>query len=397
MPGIVIVAGEVPDYTLGKLNQGEAEKGPLWVGGPGHVGGAGLAAAGTAGVIGSYIAGGCHTCRSCGGGALDALRSKLVQCNTGVGAVSPVDGIGQLIAERGKVSVRGVVLRPGIILLVYCSVQAVAVELGGVALGPANAYGLLGLPHDQRVTASHSLSLEQGQLFRHGIGGGDDILKPGQPGAELLAGIPVIGYTGQNTRQVDQNAVLVHPADAVQGTAGPAVILDIADFDPVAAIVLQKRKGCAGGNGGDFRTAALGLVNGERLVTAVPGGGAGDVQLEVASGCIGVGFLSGEDCGREYANRHNDSQQAGNRLFPAGFHAFQHRISSLIRFWVSKRTAQHCAVLKWAGVSFLPVLFIRGMGALCAFYLLFKAILLRCFQCRQCFRDSGSIPPNVGD
>ena len=78
-----------------------------------------------------------------------------------------------------------------------------------------------------------------------------------------------------------------------------------------AALVLQNSEGRGGGDGGNLSAAALGLVDGEGLIAAVPGSGASYVQLETASGGIGIGIaacISGKCGSREHSGSHNDSQ-----------------------------------------------------------------------------------------
>ena len=111
-------------------------------------------------------------------------------------------------------------------------------QLGGVALGSADAHHLAALPDYQRVTVDHSLLLTLGQLFGQSVGTGNDILKSGQAGVEQPAAVRLIGNAGNHIGQIDQDTVLIYPADAVQVCTCPAAVL-IADLDPVAAVVLQ--------------------------------------------------------------------------------------------------------------------------------------------------------------
>ena len=99
MPGAPIVRVEIGDDTLGKLDQSKAEKGPLRVGGPGHVGGGGLLAARTSGVVGTNTIGGIAGADPGGGTVRGRLRAEHGQRHAGVGAVGPVNGKGQVIAE----------------------------------------------------------------------------------------------------------------------------------------------------------------------------------------------------------------------------------------------------------------------------------------------------------
>ena len=320
MPGAPIVRIEIGHNALGELDQSKAEKGPLRVSGPGHIGGGGLFPAGAAGVVGTNAPGGIAGADPGGDTVRGSLRVEHSQRHAGVGAVGSVRGEGQVVAEVAQAVVCRLVLRPGVVLLIGHPVQGVTVQLGRVALGPADAYGLAGLTDHQRVATAHGLPLEQGQLFRQGIVAGNDIFKPGQTGVKLLIAVRLVGDTGENIGQIDQNAVLVHPAGAVQVAARPATVL-VADFQPVAALVLQKSKGHGGGNGGCLGTAALGLVNGERIAATVPSGSACYVQLKIVGGCIGVS-ICGEGRGREHTGHHNYSQQAGNCPFPVRFNTF---------------------------------------------------------------------------
>ena len=174
MPGAVIVVPDIFYNTPRELNQGKTEEGPFGIGGPVHIISAGLMTARTAGIVGPNISGRRYSGRS----PFYSLRTEFCKRNAGVGAVRPVDGVGQLITEGGKIAARGVVLRPGVILLVCCSVQTVTVQLSGVALGEADSNGQLVHSDHQRVAVGHGLPLKLGQLFRHSIGGGNDILKP---------------------------------------------------------------------------------------------------------------------------------------------------------------------------------------------------------------------------
>ena len=94
-------------------------------------------------------------------------------------------------------------------------------QLGGIALGPADSHGLAGLADHQRLSTSHGFFLKLGQLLRLSVGPRDNILMPGQSGVKLLAGVPVVGNAGENIGQIDQDAVPVHPAGTVQAAAGP--------------------------------------------------------------------------------------------------------------------------------------------------------------------------------
>lgn len=194
-------------------------------------------------------------------------------------------------------------------------------ELGGVALGPADAHSLTRLADCQCLTAGHILFLESGQLFRQCVGARNDIFKAGQAGTKQLGLVRLISDAGKHIGQVDQDAVLVHPAGAVQIGTGPAAVL-IADLEPVATLVLQKSKGRSNGDGGSLGAAALGLVDGEGLVAAVPGSSTGHVQLKAAGGSVGIICVGSEGGDREQADHHDHGQQPGNRPFPAGSHIF---------------------------------------------------------------------------
>ena len=154
------------------------------------------------------------------------------------------------------------------------------------------------------------------------------MLKPGQPGVEQLTAVRFISDAGENIRQIDQDTVLVHPASTVQVGACPAAVL-IADIQPVAALVLQQGKGDGGGDRRGLGAAALGFVDGESLVAAVPGGGASHVQLEAAGGSVGVGAaacVGGKSRDREHTDHHDNGQQPGNCPLPVRFHIFYHEI-----------------------------------------------------------------------
>ena len=326
MPSTVIVGIEVGNNTIRKFNQGKAQKCPLRISAPVYVGGSGFLTAGAARVIGPNASGGVAGAYL-RGNVLDRLRAEPCKRHAGVGAVGPVNGKGQVIAEITQTVVRRFVLSPDVILLVGHPVQGVAVQLGWVAFGPADTHRLAALPDYQRVTGDHSLLLTLGQLFGQSVGTEDHILKSGQAGVEQPAAVQLIGNAGEHIRQVDQDTVLVRPTGAVQVSAGPATLRDIANLDPVAALVLQKGKWSGSRDGGGLGVAALGLVNGEDLITAVPGGGAGHVQLEAAGRGVRVGAtacVSGESGNREHTSGHNDSQQTRNCPFPMGFHTFQH-------------------------------------------------------------------------
>ena len=195
MPGAVVAVIEVSDNALGKFQQSEAKEGPFRVGGPCHIRGAGLFPSRAARVISPDAPGGGNS----GRGPLDRLRTEHRQRHAGVGAVGPADGIGQVVAEVTQAV--GLILRPGVVLLIGGPVQAVTVQLA--TLGPADAHGLAGLSDHQRVAAAHSLFLELCQLFSQGIAGRNNMFKSGQPGVELPAAAPVIGDAGENIGQID--------------------------------------------------------------------------------------------------------------------------------------------------------------------------------------------------
>ena len=135
-------------------------------------------------------------------------------------------------------------------------------QLGRVALGRSDAHGLPGLANHQCLSGAHGLCLKQGQLLRQDVSARHSIFKSGQPGAELFAAVRFIGNAGEHIGQVDQDAVLVHPASAIQVSASPAAIRHIADLDPAAALVLQKCEGGRDRNRGGLGTSVLGLVDG---------------------------------------------------------------------------------------------------------------------------------------
>ena len=146
MPGAPIPCVQVGNDALGKFQQGKAQEGPLWVGSPGHVRGGGLLTSGAAGVVGPHPASGIAGAHP-GRRTLHRLRAKPGQRHAGVGAVSMVDGIGQLIAE-----IRHFILGPGVILLVGHSIQSITVQLGGITLGSAGVHGLTVPADHQRFT-----------------------------------------------------------------------------------------------------------------------------------------------------------------------------------------------------------------------------------------------------
>ena len=160
MPCAVIVGIEVSNNTIRKLNQGKAEECPLWVSTPVHIGSGRLFAAGTARVVGPHAPGGIVGA-DLGGSAVDRLGTEFGQRHAGVGAVGPVNGKGQLIAEVAQSVILGFVLRPVVVLPVGHSIQSIAVQLCRVTLGPADAHHLTGLADHQSLTAGHCFFLEQ--------------------------------------------------------------------------------------------------------------------------------------------------------------------------------------------------------------------------------------------
>ncbi len=298
VPGAVIVVADILYHALGELDQGKPQKGSFRVSTPVNIAGGGLLTAGTAGIEAASSAGGIGA--ACfDGSPLDTARAQLSQRRIGNDAVSPVNGVGQLVPEQPQCIIRGIILRPVLILGIDCAIQRVLVQLAGVALSPVDADILPGLLNDQCIAVRHSLPLELGQLFSKSEVAGNDVLIPAQPGRKLPSAVPLVGDAGQDVRQVDKDILLIHPAGLSKFAAFPAghaaaVINGQTDFDALAAAVLQQGEGeggrpARGRDGGGLRAAALSAVNGQRLVCAVPASGAGDVDLEITGGGVNGG------------------------------------------------------------------------------------------------------------
>ena len=160
MPCVVVVGIEVGDNTIRKFNQSEAQEGALRVSRPVHIGCAGLLTAGAAWVIGPN-ASSRITRTDLEGDTFDRLWAEHCQRYAGVGTVGPVNGEGQLVAEATQAVIHRIIVRPGVVFLIGCPVQAVAVQLGGVALGTADTHGLTSLTDHQSLTAGHRRLLKQ--------------------------------------------------------------------------------------------------------------------------------------------------------------------------------------------------------------------------------------------
>ena len=210
------------------------------------------------------------------------------------------------------------------VLLISFSIQTVFLQTGGVSYSPADRHSLSIHADHQGLAAFHGLGLELGQALRLPVGTGDDVLKPGQTGVKcFLRVLPDIGDAGNQVGQVDQNAVLVHPAGILQSTAGPAVF-GITDLQALSAAVLQQGKGLSGWDLCDLGGPSLGGIDGKGFRPAVPGGGSGHVQLKVPGRGIGRfcldyrggRCLSRKGCARQQPRRHDQGHETGYRPFP---------------------------------------------------------------------------------
>ena len=331
MPGIPVHGVQVGNHAARKFHQGEAQKCPLRVDGPGHVGGVGFLSAGAAGVVSSNISSGCNIRRSPAG--LGCLGREHTQGDAGVRTVSRGNFIGQLVSGNAAVHRA---IGPLIVFLVGLAVQAILLQTGRLTYAAGDGDGLTLHADQQGLSAVHSLGLELGQALSLPVGTGDDVLKPGQTGVKcFLRVLPDIGDAGNQVGQVDQNAVLVHPAGILQSTAGPAVF-GITDLQALSAAVLQQGKGLSGWDLCDLGGPSLGGIDGKGFRPAVPGGGSGHVQLKVPGRGIGrfcLDFgggrcLSRKGCARQQPRRHDQGHETGYRPFPVVFQVFQHVNSS---------------------------------------------------------------------
>ena len=250
---------------------------------------------------------------------------------------------------------------------------AVAVPEGSEAvphgiLDPGRPEGLI---DHQRLAVGHGGLLDLCQPLGQGEHTGDDILIAAQPGAELpgvgverspghigdalpvssledaaFAVGQVIGDAGNDVRQVDEDALFIHPADLPQLAAFPgshiaAAVNGEAHLDPIAAVVSQDGEGdrlgtVRGGDRHDLSPTTLSVVDLEWETGAVPAGGPGDVDFKIASrgigsdaaGHFGRRSLCGKSGGREHPDDGDGCQQAGQGALPVGFDAlgerFQH-------------------------------------------------------------------------
>ena len=307
VPSVPVLGIQVGDNTARKFNQSKAQKGPFRVDGPGHIGGAGLPATGAAGVVGPHISGR----GGIGGGGPVGARGRVLGCehpqrNAGIGAISCGDVVGQLVG--GDPIVRRFNFCPFAVLLVSCPVQAVCLQAGGAPRSPADGHNLVHHAEQQGLAARHGLCLELGQALRLPVGAGNDILEPGQPGIKLCFRVlPDIGDAGDQVGQVDQDAVFVHPAGALQRVPCPAA-LTIADLQ-AGVPILQQGKGLPGWNGRRLCGPGLCGIDSQGIVSAVPGGSPGGIQFKAAGGGI-IGRCAGGKCpGRQDAECHNKSQE----------------------------------------------------------------------------------------
>ena len=330
MPGIPVHGVQVGNHAARKFHQGEAQKCPLRVDGPGHVGGVGFLSAGAAGVVSSNISSGCNIRRSPAG--LGCLGREHTQGDAGVRTVSRGNFIGQLVSGNAAVHRA---IGPLIVFLVGLAVQAILLQTGRLTYAAGDGDGLTLHADQQGLSAVHSLGLELGQALRLPVGTGDDVLKPGQTGVKcFLRVLPDIGDAGNRVGQVDQDAVLVHPAGVLQSAAGPAA-LGITDLQ-AAVSIFQQGKGLSGWDLCLLGGPSLAGVDSHGLLPAVPGGGSGRGQFKVSRGGIGRfcldyrggRCLSRKGCARQQPRRHDQGHETGDRPFPVVFQVFQHVNSS---------------------------------------------------------------------
>ena len=272
---------------------------------------------------------------------------------------------------------------------------AVAVPQRGKTVAHCGLHhgGPEGLIDHQRLAAGHGGLLDPCQPLGQGEHTGNNVLVAAQAGAELpgvgIERFPghigdtlpfrsledaaaavgqVVGDAGNNVWQINEDALLIHPAGLSQLAAFPgsytaAAVNGKAHLYPIAAVVGQNGKRDGFGavrsrNGGNLRPVVLGVVDWERETGPIPAGSPSDIDLEIASSCVDKGAagcsggrsLCGKSGGREHPHDGDDCQQAGQGALPVGFDAlgesFQHEcVSSFICFEHRKRTARNRVAL----------------------------------------------------
>ena len=138
MPSIVVIAINILDYTLRKLDQGESEEGPLRVSGPVHIAGTGFLTTRTAGVQAARTSIGVGAA-SIGRNPSDTAATQSCQCLIGGHAVGSVNGVAAFSVDRiltGVAALRHDFCCIGIIEMPPLTGKRNQASIGAVALKP---------------------------------------------------------------------------------------------------------------------------------------------------------------------------------------------------------------------------------------------------------------------